>query len=378
MRQDIVIQFISGIRDGGAETLVKDYATLMDKQRCKVIIVCILPPNENSANVQLLKAAGAEIIPIYEKFPLFKTWVAQKIWNKLFFNHYIYLRLKNIIKDLQPRCIHVHLEVLRYLKPISNHIKGIKLLYTCHSLPHRYFNNTNLKQETLAARHLIKHNGLQFIALHEQMRAELNQMFDIDDTIVVHNGVDLSRFANIDGTTREIRESINVPNDAFVIGHVGRFFAPKNHAKIIYIFYQTLQQKPNAHLLLVGDGELKSATIDKLENLGLNGKYTILSHRSDIPRLMKAMDVLLFPSLFEGLPVTLIEAQAVGLRCVVSNRITTECFFSQEVVPLDIDAPAETWAEAIINQSIKGNFNADIKQFDMHYVIKHLENIYLK
>ena len=378
MQQQTIIQFISGIREGGAETLVKDYATLMDKNKCKVVVVCIMPPLETSANLKLLKESGAEIIPIYSKFPLFKSWFVQKIWNRFLFKPYILLRLKRIIKQLQPKCIHVHLEILRYLKPISKSLKGIKLLYTCHSLPNRYFNDSSLRDETLAAKHLIKHNELQLIALHNQMRNELNQMFGVNNTIVIHNGVDFNRFKNITESKDDIRISINIPNDTYVIGHVGRFFEPKNHSLLVDIFYQANQRCPNAHLLLVGDGSLKKEIIAKLDNLGLNGKYTILSNRSDIPRLMKAMDVFVFPSKFEGLPVTLVEAQAVGLRCIVSNRVTHECFFSQEVVALDIESPVSQWVDAVLDESIKGDFCEDITQFDMNSEIKRLEKIYLQ
>lgn len=377
MKQRVVIQLISGLRDGGAETLVKDYATLMGSGQCRVVIVCILPPDETSANVKLLRKVGVEIISVYCKYPLFKSRILQIAWNKLLFKQFIYFRLKQIIEQLKPTCIHVHLEILRYIKPISKHLKGVKLLYTCHSLPSRYFNNTSRKVETQAAKHLIRKNCLQFIALHDQMRVELNNMFDVDNTLVVHNGVDFNRFKNISESKDDIRKSIGVPPDSFVIGHIGRFFAPKNHTLIVDIFHQIAQRDANAHLLLVGDGSLKQEINAKLSALGLQGRYTILSHRSDIPQLLKAMDIFLFPSLFEGLPVTLVEAQVVGLRCIVSNHITSECFFSHDVVPLDIEAPLSTWVKAVTDPSIRGEYIGDINQFNMQCVIQYLEKIYI-
>jgi glycosyltransferase involved in cell wall biosynthesis len=128
----------------------------------------------------------------------------------------------------------------------------------------------------------------------------------------------------------------------------------KNHEFLVEIFNELVKRKDNAFLLLVGAGRLKENIEMKLHNYGLDGKYLILSHRSDIPEIMKAMDVFVFPSLYEGLGIVLIEAQVSNLRRIVSE-----------------------WCDVILDDSIKGKNNGDINTYDMNKKIKRLEELYL-
>ncbi len=139
-----------------------------------------------------------------------------------------------------------------------------------------------------------------------------------------HLGIDLSRF-EIEVNAEEVRRSLGIPPDALVIGHVGRFSEPKNHAFLVEIAREVVRMDSRSFFLLVGDGPLRAAIEEKVRNYGLAKHFAFAGLRSDVSTLMKgAMDVLLFPSLYEGLPVTLLEAQAAGLRCLISNAISTE------------------------------------------------------
>jgi len=208
------------------------------------------------------------------------------------------------------------------------------------------------------------------------MQKELNDMFDIDNTIVLPNGIDFSKYQNINETTAEIRDSINVPNDSYVIGHIGRFTEAKNHEKLVDIFREAVNREPSAYLLMIGTGELQEAVESKLAKYGLEDKYKILQKRNDIPRLLRAMDVFVFPSVFEGLPVTLVEAQISNLRCIISTRVTDECFFSENAVPLDVTAPTSDWVDAIFDKEIKGPYHNNIMAFNMNSVISRLSSLY--
>ena len=137
-----------------------------------------------------------------------------------------------------------------------------------------------------------------------------------------------------------------------------------------------MAKNDKSHLLLIGDGPLKETIQQQIRDCNLEKHVTILSHRSDIPSLLKCMDVFVMPSILEGLPVTLVEAQIVGLRCVVSDRITNECFLSDRVVPLNIDIDAEVWAQTIVDTSIKGECSGDISAFNMQNIISELEKMY--
>jgi glycosyltransferase involved in cell wall biosynthesis len=233
------------------------------------------------------------------------------------------------------------------------------------------------EEEGIAARHLIKENGLRLIALHDEMKTELNEMFGIDNTVVIRNGVDFKRFQNVKVSKKEIRKSLGIPENAYVVGHVGRFDRVKNHEFLVEIFNELVKRKDNAFLLLVGVGELEENIEMKLHNYGLDGKYLILSHRSDIPELMKAMDVFVFPSLYEGLGIVLIEAQVSNLRCIVSDSVPKEAFQTDLAVPVSLNKSVSEWCDVILDDSIKDKNNGDINNYDMNKEIKRLEELYL-
>lgn len=372
-----IIEFITtGMGDGGAETLVKDYAMMLDKSKYNVTIVTIGKPDLTSANYKRLKEAGIEIISVYEGHQPKKTWIGRKIWNRFFHKRFVGKKLIQIVKEKNAQVIHCHLEVLFAVAAEAENLKEVKIFFTCHSQPKIIFKKTRWGSEEESARYLIKHSRFQMIALHDDMRRELNERFGVNNTVVIHNGIDFQKFLLVDESKESIRYSIGVPLDKYVVGHVGRFSEPKNHQYLVDIFAEVLKMNPNAHLLMVGAGELQSMTETKLKMLGLDGKYTILSHRIDIPRLLTAMDIFVFPSIYEGLPVSMVEAQVAGLRVIASDVITSECFFSGDAVPLSISEAPVLWAKAVLDNNVKGPYSNDINSFDMNKEIIRLGQLY--
>lgn len=372
-----VVEFITNLNEGGAESLVRDYALLLDENHFNVITVVLWPPHEDSPYIKALAEKGCKVLSIYPRKKMCKTYVGQKIWNRLIHDSFVKYKLLQIIKDYDVTVIHSHLEVLYYVKLISNQIRGkVKLFFTCHSMPSFIFKYTKWRNEKPAAQYLVEHNDLQIIALHNNMRVELNTMFSTNNTIVLPNGIDFSKYQGITETKKEIRETINVPCDAFVVGHIGRFTEAKNHEKLVDIFKEVVNREPSAHLLMIGTGELQKRIENKLQSYGLDRKYTILQNRNDIPRLLKSMDIFVFPSNFEGLPVTLVEAQVSKLRCLISTNVTEECFFSKDAVPLDIKESSSKWADAVFDLTIEGNICNEISVFSMDKVIYRLAQLY--
>ena len=125
----VIIQFISKLGMGGAETLVKDYALLLDKSRFKVIIVTINPISKSYAYLNTLQENGVELLSIYETKKHFKNYFEEKIWNRFFHKRFVANRLLKIVRGRQANVIHAHLEVLHYLVPISKQLKDIKLFF---------------------------------------------------------------------------------------------------------------------------------------------------------------------------------------------------------------------------------------------------------
>jgi glycosyltransferase involved in cell wall biosynthesis len=167
---------------------------------------------------------------------------------------------------------------------------------------------------------------------------------------VLHSCIDLSPFVDECPDRDRVRAELGIRADAFVVGHVGGFRAEKNHEFLIDIANEAARREPRFCLLLIGDGELRPAIERKVARLGLRDRVVFAGSRSDVPRLMMgSMDALVFPSVFEGLGLVGIEAQASGLVIVLSDVITPEV----DVVPglvrrMSLATPASAWADALL------------------------------
>lgn len=369
-----IAEFISTIQDGGAETLVKDYMLLLDKSKFNPVVI-VLGRRMDTANDKILSNSGVKIVSVYKSCPTNWPFV-KRVIRKLNEWWYVPYRLNKILKQEYIDVLHIHLTLLHYVKKISKYIKNIKLLYTCHNEPKLLLSGKRM-YENKAARYLIKHDNLQMIALHDDMRREINEMFCIDNTVVIRNGIDFNRFKDVFENKKNIQNALDIPAGAFVVGHVGRFSEQKNHNFLVDVFFELCNRKSNAFLLMIGAGELKQEIENKLNALGLKNKYLILSNRSDIPQLMKAMDVFVFPSLYEGLGIVLIEAQVSEIKCIVSDTVPKEAFKTELVIPLSLNKTAAEWCDAILDDSVKGQPNGDINDYDMNNEIKRLEKLYL-
>lgn len=147
-----------------------------------------------------------------------------------------------------------------------------------------------------------------------------------EDALVLKNGIEIARFRHRETLHEEVRRELAIPAGAFVIGHVGRFAPVKNHSWLLELYRRFLAEHPAAVLLLCGDGPLLAQTQEQAARAGLTGEQVrFLGGRSDVDRLLQAMDVFAFPSLHEGLPVVLIEAQGAALPCLVSTAVSPEC-----------------------------------------------------
>jgi glycosyltransferase involved in cell wall biosynthesis len=162
---------------------------------------------------------------------------------------------------------------------------------------------------------------------------------------VVHCGIDLRPFEE-PVAREEVRAELGIPPDATVVGHVGRFVPAKNHRLFLEIASEISKRRRDIHFLLVGDGPLRPDIEEQAKAMGFNGNMHFAGSRTDVPRLMRgAMDVFVFPSVWEGLPMTLIEAQAAGLPCVVSDKITEEAsVIPEQSTRLSLSAGSTEWA----------------------------------
>lgn len=166
------------------------------------------------------------------------------------------------------------------------------------------------------------------------------------DFEVLYNAIDLSRFYFDAGARARARADLGLADGQLAVGHVGRFMPQKNHRFLIEAFSELVRFRPDAELLLVGSGGDESLAREWADELGVAGRVRFLGQRDDVGRLYQAFDVLVLPSLYEGLPLVSVEAQAAGLPCLLSDRITREVDVTGSVRFLPIDDPS-AWAGAL-------------------------------
>ncbi len=166
---------------------------------------------------------------------------------------------------------------------------------------------------------------------------------------IVYCGIDAREFLE-QGETDPVESERLVSPKAFVMGHVGRFVDVKNHAFLFAVVAEVARREPATCLLLIGDGPLRAQLEAQAKALGVFDRVVFAGQRSDVPRLMKQMDVFVLPSLFEGLPVSGLEAQAAGLPLVISDTITSELdFLPDRVRRLSLADPVSAWADAVLD-----------------------------
>lgn len=190
---------------------------------------------------------------------------------------------------------------------------------------------------------------------------------------------DLYKYNSV--TANTIRESFGIGKDEMLIGHVGRFEPPKNHTFLIDVFFE-LQKNVKAKLILVGDGYLRKSIEQKVTSLNILDKVIFTGIRNDVHNLLQAMDVFVFPSLYEGFPVTLLEVQSSGLPCVISDRVDDVCKLTEQVHHVSLNNSIEEWIKAIIScnnkqRSVYSNIIAE-KGYDISSCSDMLCDFYLE
>ena len=200
---------------------------------------------------------------------------------------------------------------------------------------------------------------------------------------ILHNAIDVPRFA-FQPEVREHQRRQTGLEQCFVIGHVGRFNVQKNHSRLLDIFAAVAKAVPEARLVLIGTGELEQAMKEKAQHLGILDRTILPGQMADVSAWYQAMDCFVLPSLFEGLPVVGIEAQAAGLPCVFSDRVTDEVLLSPEACRISLDTDDAEWARQIaaIRQTetnrLQGKETVRQAGYDIHTEARKLQEIYLE
>lgn len=197
--------------------------------------------------------------------------------------------------------------------------------------------------------------------------------------LIINNGIEIEKFIYSQEKRLKIRNELKINDNTFVIGHIGRFSKVKNHKFLIEIFEEYLKYNCNSILLLVGTGELQDEIKKLVNEKKIDDKVNFLGLRDDVDYLYDAMDCLVFPSLYEGMSITMIEAQVSGLNILASNNIDKSIDISNNIHWCDLKNNAEIWSNEIVKIGKNRKFkNIDYSKYSILETVKKMEEIYTK
>lgn len=365
-----VLFFIDRLLWGGIQGLVYDILKHNDNQRMKIDILN-LDDGKEYPLTNTLKEMGINV------YQLKNTWI-----RTLFdFPNYFEQIDKFFAAHHDYDVVHMHSSSKNYyiLKAAKKYGIPVRVAHA-HSTGFMSHNPVSILVGNLM-KYPLKHCATHRCGC-SQMACEWlfgKSSVEQGNAIVIPNAIYSASFLYNEKIRNEVRKEFQLENK-FVIGNVGRMERPKNHDFLIDIFTEITKVKKDAFLLLIGTGSLQTNIKQKVSTLGLTDKVRFLGFRNDCNRIMQAMDSFVFPSLFEGLSVVLIEAQASGLPVFVSDSTTRDVSYSPEIKFMSLQQPAELWADTIVKkgQIIRKDMSEEIKKagFEIQNMIDNFYRMY--
>lgn len=319
-----VLHIVTYMGRGGLETMIMNYYRHMDRSRIQFDFL-VHRDFEADYEAEILDLGG-KIYRLPSMNPFSPAYL--KKLDAFFDEHREY------------RIVHCHLDCMAGvpLKVAKKYGVPVRIAHahsTSQTKDIKYLLKLNFK-------HVIRKYATDLLACS---RDAGRWMFGGDDFLVMNNAIDAAGYIHCPEMATQVREELGILKDSLVVGHVGRFDPPKNHEFLLRVFAKLPE---NTRLLLVGDGQLRQAAEKQAAELGIADRVIFTGIRGDVPRLLQAMDVFVFPSIYEGLPVSLIEAQAASLPCLISDKVPIECKKTDLVRQIPLAAGEESWAEATL------------------------------
>lgn len=362
-----ILMLFTILNRGGAETMVMNYYRNIDRTRVQFDF--LVHREERGAYEDEIEALGGRIYRMMPLYPLTFGKYQKQISN--FFDEHPEYRI-----------IHGHCSELGYFIYKEAHKRRIPVIIAhAHSAnamwDKKWFFRTYFKY---AMRKYVTH----FFTCGEEAGVWLAGKKLGKKAVLQRNSIDTQRYRYSSETSAKVRKSLGIPADCAVIGHVGSFQKVKNHAFLIDVFQKLHQRYPLTRLVLVGEGSLRMEMMQRVKDLELEEAVLFLGSRSDVPDLLKAMDVFVFPSLWEGLSVAMMEAQSAGLPCVVSDTIPKEVGMTDLVTFVSLNESIDTWIAAIEKAWSKENDRSRYpalvaaKGYDIQQNVVWLQNYYVE
>lgn len=275
------------------------------------------------------------------------------------------------------RVVHAHLDCMSafVLKAAKTHAVSTRVAHS-----HNSSQDMDLKYPIkIICKRLIPKYATDLFACGERAG---EWMFNGHPFSVKPNAIDLMKYGFSTADRVSVRDELGIPSDALLIGHVGRFNSVKNQAFLLDVLKGVLQVRENAYLMFVGDGDERKSVEERAGELGLAERVRFAGIRNDVSKCMSAFDVFAMPSLYEGLPLVLVEAQANGLLCLINKSIPSDCDLTDSIARLPLKAAS--WTEAVLDafseqRGSRGANRATLaaRGFDINEAAEGMQEFYL-
>jgi glycosyltransferase involved in cell wall biosynthesis len=350
---------------GGIEAFMMNYYNNFD--RSKIQVDFIVHGFEEGFYENEIKAMGGKIYNVPVKS-----------------NNYLgnIKAIKEIFKSGRYKIVHSHMDAMSYVVLREAKRCGIPIrIAHSHNTQHLTKNKLKILLNEYARKNIVKY-ATHFFACSLPAANWLfgNEMVNENKVNFINNAISIEKYKFNEDVRREVRKELKVENN-FVIGHVGRFDYQKNHKFLLNLFCEILKIKSNAKLVLVGDGHLRQSIGKDIKLLGIEDKVILCGVREDVDRLFNGFDFFCFPSLFEGLGMVLMEAQANGLKCLASDQVPSEVNISGLVKFLSLNSDYSEWVKSM---DIEDEYKREVKSetfnssgYSISQEALKLQNLYL-
>lgn len=357
-----VLQVVTHMNRGGLENMIMNYYRNIDRSKIQFDFLTHRPKGYMKDFDSEILSYGGKIYHLPALNP--------------FSSHYLNSLDYFFSTHTDYKIVHSHLDCMSgvVLKVAMKHGVPIRIAH-CHSSSQdkdfKYFIKFFYKKN-------IKKYATKMIACGQKSG---EWMFESNRFEVLPNAIDSTAFVYNPETRNRVRKQLKVESDCFLIGHVGRFCTVKNHRFIVEVLKEVLKKGIKAKVVFAGQGELLNEIKGVVERENLSSSVLFLGLRSDIPDILQAMDIFILPSLYEGVPVSIVEAQASGLKCFISDRVPLDCVITDLVRQLPLNLSAEKWAEELIKEKDYNRVNTREMiinaNFDIRSNADYLTEIYL-
>lgn len=300
--------------------------------------------------------------------------------------YFICSRKKNLFKNIMDLnrlfkndkfdIVHCHFNSLSYITPCI-----IALKYNNKVIVHSR-NAGCLKSLKTKILHKINYYRMLKLNITRVAVSDLagRWMFGKKKFIVLNNGIDIKKYKFSYDSRKKIREEMKIGEDQEVIIHVGAFRKQKNHEFLIQVFSEYNKLHRNSILLLIGEGELKTKVLEMAQKFNIEKNCIFMGNRKDINEVLSAADKFIFPSLYEGFPNALLEAETSGLLCIVSDTITNQVIVQDIAYKVSLRASIEEWVANLEREKVKDRENCARKieenKLGVYDEINRLEKLY--